>query len=310
MSWARQKERGGRLAYSGMKLLLAVYALGGRRAFLVCLTPVLAWFFAFGRVQRQASLDYLHRLAASAPQLKLVPGYRLAWRHYLAFAETLLDKLHVWSGRAVPLAGSEGRDAMLARLAAGEGGIMLTAHLGNTEAMQAFAHDIPALRLTILVHTRHAASFNRLLGEQGGAARIRLLQVDELDAGLAADLAQRVADGEWLVIAADRVPAGFERRARTLDVDFLGARARLPQGPHLLALLMNCPLVLALCTREPGGFRLFFEPLSEPRRIARHERDAWMSASAQRFADRLALHCQRAPLQWFNFYPFWASCDD
>ncbi|MBE9607821.1 LpxL/LpxP family acyltransferase [Chitinilyticum piscinae] len=310
MSWAGQREQGGGFAYYGMKLLLASYRVGGKWLFRVCLYPVLGWFFWLGAAPRRASLDYLQRLAAHAPELGLRPGLWLCWRHFIAFADMVLDKLHAWSGQPLAASSIRGREGMLQRLAAGQGGIMLTAHLGNTEVMQAFAEDIPALHLTILVHTAHAAQFNRLLGEQGASSRIRLLQVEALDAVLAADLAARVAAGEWLVIAADRVPHRKGRRDATLPVRFLGHSACLPLGPHLLALLLACPLVLACCVREQAGFALSFTMLSEAQTVPRSQRNAWLQASAQRYADELQALCRQEPLQWFNFYPFWSTPDE
>jgi predicted LPLAT superfamily acyltransferase len=37
----------------------------------------------------------------------------------------------------------------------------------------------------------------------------------------------------------------------------------------------------------------------------RGQRNSVVAQLAQRYADRLAVECASAPLQWFNFYPFW-----
>ena len=42
----------------------------------------------------------------------------------------------------------------------------------------------------------------------------------------------------------------------------------------------------------------------------RSERDQVVHDWAQRYAQRLGEHCLDAPLQWFNFYPFWKQDDD
>ncbi|WP_410498069.1 acyltransferase [Chitinibacter sp. S2-10] len=305
--WSAQNERGGHLAYWGMKLMLAAYRIGGRALFALILYPVLGWFFVFGASARQSSQHYLQQLVRFAPHLQLKPSLYLSWRHFLSFADTLFDKFHAWSGQlSHATVQSSGKDMMLERLARREGGIMLTAHLGNTEAMQALAEEIPDLQLNVLVHTRHAEQFNRLLAAQARTRAIRLIQVEDLDAVLAADLSERVGRGEWLVIAADRVPVSAHQSGeRILHADFLGQSAALPLGPHLLALLLQCPLVLALCLKQPHGLNLYFETLSEAQTVSRSQRQAWLNQSAQRYADRLAHYCQLAPLQWFNFYPFW-----
>ena len=305
-NWSAQRERGGRIAYWGIKSMFAAYRLGGRPLFALMLYPVLAWFFVFGPSARRASLHYLRQLKRAAPALKLTPSLRLSWQHYLSFADTTLDKLRVWSGQFNPSqVHMHGQAMMHARLAQRQGGIMLTAHLGNTEAMQALSEHISELTLNVLVHTQHAQQFNRILAAQAATRSVRLIQVEDLNAALAADLSERVARGEWLVIAADRVPVNAHTAARTLNVDFLGAPAALPLGPHLLALIMQCPLVFAVCLKAADGLHVYLETLSEAQTIARAARQPWLQQSAQRYADRLAYYCQLAPLQWSNFYSFW-----
>jgi predicted LPLAT superfamily acyltransferase len=39
--------------------------------------------------------------------------------------------------------------------------------------------------------------------------------------------------------------------------------------------------------------------------LSRRERQSALAGYAQRYALRLETYCQRAPLQWFNFFDFW-----
>src|SRR3546814_6263275 len=57
--------------------------------------------------------------------------------------------------------------------------------------------------MNVLVHTKHAEQFNRLLGE-AGATHLRLIQVSELDPVIMLQLSERLERGEWLAIAGDR----------------------------------------------------------------------------------------------------------
>jgi predicted LPLAT superfamily acyltransferase len=69
--------------------------------------------------------------------------------------------------------------------------------------------------MNVLVHTKHAEQFNRLLGE-AGATHLRLIQVSELDPAIMLQLSQRLERGEWLAIAGDRVPLHGGARCRGL----------------------------------------------------------------------------------------------
>jgi len=46
---------------------------------------------------------------------------------------------------------------------------------------------------------------------------------------------------------------------------------------------------------------------SEKITLNRKEREQDLQRYAQSFADALEQQCVKAPLQWFNFYDFWAK---
>jgi predicted LPLAT superfamily acyltransferase len=157
------------------------------------------------------------------------------------------------------------------------------------------------VKMNVLVHTRHAEQFNRLLYESG-ANNLRLIQVSELDPAIMMELSHRLDQGEWLAIAGDRVPL---QGARIATANFLGQPAAFPQGPWLLAGLLQCPANLLFCLKHAGQFHVHLEPFADRVEWRRGQRDAVVQAWVQRYADRLAARCLEAPLQWFNFYPFW-----
>lgn len=49
------------------------------------------------------------------------------------------------------------------------------------------------------------------------------------------------------------------------------------------------------------------ERLADAVEWTRATRQAEIARWAQRYADRLGAQCRQAPLQWFNFYPFWKN---
>src|SRR5690606_897146 len=154
---------------------------------------------------------------------------RASLRHFLLFAETLLDKMLAIGGR-YPYARIviSGHEPVLAAAAAGRGGVIVTAHTGCLELMQVAARERQGCRVTILVHTAHALRFNSIVGRLEPAASVELLQVTDFSPAMAMLLADRVAAGEFIAIAADRVPV---RGDRTCRARFLDADADCPAGP-------------------------------------------------------------------------------
>lgn len=303
--WAKQAERG---SFVLMKLTAAAVRLLGRRLLSPLLYGIVLYFFLFGRQARQSIWQYQANLAAWSGRSELRPTRRSVLRHFMAFTESLLDKLDVWNGKLgleqIDLIDPHG---LRAQQQQGTPGRMLVgAHLGNLMVCRALAEVGRQVTMNVLVHTQHAERFNRLLGEVN-ASHLRLIQVSELDPALMLQLSERLQRGEWLMIAGDRVPLQGGRKA---TVDFLGKPAAFPQGPWLLAGLLQCPVHLLHCLKIEGRYQVILEPFAERIQWTRSERDSVIRTWIQRYAEQLAQRCLDAPLQWFNFYPFWNEDDD
>lgn len=302
--WANHKERGSlrlmQLTAFGVKLL-------GRRLLSPLLYGIVLYFFVFGGRARRSIGQYQQRLADWSGQSALRPTRRRVFGQFMAFADALLDKLDVWNGR-LKIEDIDIIDPALLRtqLRAERGQMLVGAHLGNLEVCRALAELGEKVTMNVLVHTKHAEQFNRLLGE-AGASHLRLIQVSELNPAVMLQLNQRLENGEWLAIAGDRVPLQGGRQVR---VDFLGQPAAFPQGPWLLAGLLKCPVNLLFCLKREGRYRVILEPFAEAVIWRRSDRDQVIAHWAGRYAERLGHYCLEAPQQWFNFYPFWKTDDD
>ena len=288
----------------GTWFLYGVHRWLGRWPFRLCAWPVvLAWWLA-SPTARGASRDYLRRLQAAHSVFDREPGVRQSLRHFFAFAETMLDKMLAIAGRMPP--GSLvfcGHEPLLADAARGQGAVIATAHMGCLELLQTAAGArVGGLPVTILVHTAHAQRFNAMLARINPASTVRLMQVTHFSPPTAMRLAERVAAGEFVAIAADRAPVQGDRLCRA---DFLGAPADFPSGPYLLASLLRCPLWMMSCEHEGDGYHARLRPLAARIELPRGRRDEALDAYAQRFADWLESCVRRSPYDWFNFYPFW-----
>jgi predicted LPLAT superfamily acyltransferase len=176
--------------------------------------------------------------------------------------------------------------------------------VGCLELCQATAERRPGLRLNVLVHTAHAERFNRVLRRLDPGSGVKLLQVSEVTAATAVLLADKVARGEFVAIAGDRVPVAAGP-ASTTRVRFLGHAAPFPIGPYVLASLLKCPLYMMACVRDGDGHAVIFERLAERVALPRGRRSAALAEYAAQFAGRLEALLVRSPYDWFNFFPFW-----
>lgn len=306
--WARIEERG---VYAGLSIMLATHRLFGRRVFGLLLYPVIAYFFLVGRSARRASMAFLtqvHRHAGTNGAITSTPDWRHSFRHFLAFGDALLDKLEAWSGRIgdedIVYRNPEIFDALRQ---SGRGGLLIASHLGNMEVCRALGEMSLGLKLNVLVHTKHAANFNRLLRRVSPGSSVSLIQTTEVDPGTAIMLQDRIARGEFVIIVGDRTPV--TKSARTSRVPFLGRPAPFPQGPYILASLFDCPVQLIFCLKRDGRYHIIFEPFADAIRIPRRDRNAALEDWTRRYVRRLEHYCATDPYQWFNFFDFWGQAE-
>lgn len=298
--WASLAERG---LFAGLCLTLAAYRILGRRGCMVLAAPAALYFLATGRTQRRASAAFLGRaLGRPARVAELC-------RHFLGFAARSIDTVQAWAGALTPDRIKVETPAALHGLVHDpRGAIIIVAHHGNVEVARAVLDPEVRARLVILVHTVHARNFTRVLDRVNPAAAVNRLEVSEITPDTAIVLRQLVDAGHWIVIAGDRVPLSGQQRATR--VPFLGLDAAFPDGPYILASLLECPVHLMFCRRDGVGFALAIEPFSERIDLPRGQRRAAIAGWAGRYAARLEMQAQAAPFQWFNFYDFWARRPD
>jgi len=294
----------------GMSFLYWVYRLFGRVPFRLVLIPVALYFFCFKARQRAASLEFLARCHALDPQCPRPSAYN-SFRHFLSFGEAMLDKLVAWNGGlGFQDVTFEGYDPVRAAMDAGRGALLIGSHLGNLEVCRVLSQQRKGLRLRVLVHTRHAQNFNRMMQRLNPQSHVSLQQVTELGVAEAAELSAWVESGGFVLIAGDRVPvpnAAGVRAERVTHAPFLGHSAPFPMGPWLLANVLGCPVFSLFCVRMGGRFRARFEMLGDRVELPRKAREQALQSWVLRFAQRLEREALLSPLQWFNFFPFWAS---
>ncbi|MGR9086637.1 MAG: LpxL/LpxP family acyltransferase [Gammaproteobacteria bacterium] len=293
----------------GMRLLLNVYFLCGRSALQCFLYPVVIYYWLVNRSGREASRTYLERIAACMPESKLNGGYYWSCRHFLSFANAIVDKLAAWAGAiTVDEVEYHGRSALMDRLECGQGALLLGSHLGNLEVCRVIAGLENDISINVLVHTRHAEKFNGLLNRYNEKSRLNLIQVSEISAATSMLLSDKIAQGELVIIAADRTPVGAPHRVE--PADFLGGTALFPQGPFILASILKCPVFTIFCLKRNNKFVIHFDHFSDGLRFSRKSRHRELRRTVQEYASRLQDYCLKEPLQWFNFYDFWRVKSD
>ncbi len=293
--WANVAEGGFEF---GMWLLYLVQRYLGRWPFRVAIAPVL-FFYMFKRgLSRSSSAEYFTRLG-------LEPTFGRTFQHMGAFAETIVDKALAVSGRfPFHKLRFTGREVMLESMAQKKGGVLVTAHMGCLEVCRLAAERKDGPTLNVLVHTQNAERFNALLKRLDPHSQVKLIQVTDVSPSTAALLSEKVDAGEFVVIAADRVPLS-DAAGRTVAVPFLGATASFPIGPWILAGALRCQVILFTVLHEDDTYRVRFEKLADRVELPRGRREEAAAGYVRAYAQKLEQLCRESPYDWFNFFPFW-----
>jgi predicted LPLAT superfamily acyltransferase len=288
--WLEQRERS---TVAAVRLLVWVALALGRRAGRALLHPICLYYLAFSLRARRASRQYLARALGRVPTLSDV------FRHYYTFASVALDRVFFLKGRFAQFDVSiEGEDILRDALAAGEGCLLIGAHIGSFEALRALGRD-KAVRVNLVMYEDNARNVIAVSKAIDPTLAEAVIPLGSLDSMLR--VAQRLERGEWIGVLGDRA---LDREGMVM-APFFGDLAGFPASPFRIAGMLRRPVVLMVGLYLGGNrYHLHFERLIAQDEFAQRDRDA-VQRWVQRYAERLEHHCRKAPYNWFNFYDFW-----
>jgi len=310
LHWSSEKEKGTSL---GIYVLVWSYKLLGSWAFKLLLVPVIAYFTTFSTRAKNASIQYQTQLAEyqnkrlqnKEGQNKIIKiGWRQVYAHFFEFANAAIDKIGSWTGQlpanSVTIHNPEVNESILR---SGKGVVFIGSHLGNLELSRAIGQNRTGLVINAVVFNKHALKFQNVLNKSNPDVRLNLIHVESIGIDTAILLRQKVDQGEAVIIVADRTSVNAVGRVEYAN--FLGKAAPFPQGPFVLAGLLECPVYLIFCLREADGYHVYHEHFSDNLKLPRKDRQLVLKNIIQNYANRLSFFCQKAPMQWFNFFDFW-----
>ena len=292
--WTQRPERSN-LAI--LRLMVWLSLTMGRPLSRLVLHGIAVYFLAFAPAARRASAAYLRRALGRRPTL----GER--YRHILAFASTIHDRIYLLNGRfdlfAIEVVGEE---HIRAAVADGHGVLLMGAHLGSFEVMRALGRDRTDLTVAMLMYEENARKINATLAAINPAAVQDIVPLGRMDSMLQAR--DRLEAGQLVGLLADRGLGGDPTATR----DFLGWPAIFPLGPFRMAAMLRRP-VLFMTGLYLGGnrYRIHFVPLADFSAVERMARPAAIDTALDRYVALLEQHCRETPDNWFNFFDFWKT---
>lgn len=299
--WASLEERGTLL---GLRILSECYRLLGRTLCQWIGVLIVLYFYVTGKQQRSASYQYLEHVFKCNQQRRR-PKFKDSFYHFMSFFNMALDKFSAWAGHL----NEQQMDVLdIAKLDAvfsgGKGGLLLVSHFGNMDFCRAFHGLSGHPKIHVLMHIKNSKKFNTLMNTIHPNYKVNIIEVTEVGLETILQLREYIEKGEWIIIAADRVP--INDRTRVCSVSFLGEDALFAEGPYILAHLLECPVYAAFAPLHNNRYQVFIECFSEKIVLeSGANRNLQLKEWAQKYAQLLESYCLKYPYQWFNFYNYW-----
>lgn len=282
-------------------LLMRITRLCGAWVFHLIAGAVAAGYFLIRPHQTAISIRFYRALY---PEKKRRFHIGCAWRQYLNFTTVYLDRF-VLEARDDVETTHEGWEHIEACLARRTGAIILMSHLGNWElAAHLMKRKEKRIRLLLYMGRRAKEQIESIQKTDLSTRGVRIIAVDE-DQGSPFDILEGVRflqSGGIVSMTGDRL---WHPDQRFVEATFLNHTIRLPETPHVMAMLSGAPLLIFFSFRtDKNRYHL---SLSEPLKIEhtpRRQRAAVIEQSAQRYADLLENALRKNPHQWYHFEPF------
>jgi predicted LPLAT superfamily acyltransferase len=252
------------------------------------------YFFLFSSKSSKETFRLFHKRLGFSRTASFFKVYR----NYYQFGQSLIDRIVVMSGMPNRFSFDfDGEKYLREIVAAGNGGLLLSAHVGNWEIA---GHLLKRLgtKINIVMFDGEHQQIKQYLTGVTGERNVNVIVIKN-DISHIYQISEALSRKELICMHADRFLDGNKVK----EVDFLGSPAKFPIGPFVLASTFKVPVSFVFAMKESNLHYHFFA--SPDRNDPTLEREALTTKLMQEFAVEMAKKVKTYPEQWYNFYNFW-----
>jgi predicted LPLAT superfamily acyltransferase len=268
--------------------------LGVRAAYGLLYFVALYYVFFAGRSTR--SIFYYFRKRLKYSWTKSVFGI---YKSYYVFGKTIIDKAAISSGLQNRFTHEcDGVDNIIELLDKKQGGIMISAHVGNFEIAEFFFEEIDTRSQISLVTTdAEHKNIKEYMEKVTMRSNVKFILVKE-DMSHIFEINNALSNGELVCFTGDRYMKG----QKVLTESLMGKEANFPAGPFLLASRLNVPVLFVYVMKETNKHYHLYARQAEVK-----NRDA--QGLLKKYTESVEWMLKKYPLQWFNYFDFWETDD-
>ncbi len=258
----------------------------------------LAWiaFRILGRYRRVARKN-LALIYPEKPEAEREQMARAVFRHFGRMAGEFLKLPRLASADIERMVTVEGEENLKQAMAMGKGVLLITGHFGNWEFMARWlsSHGYP---INVVARDARDPVATKLLTDtrEGNGAQV-LYRGNSARAVL-----QCLKKNEIVALLPDQ-------NAADIYVPFMGKRTGTVDGPAIIHLKMDAPLLFSWCIRLPDNrFQITFEPPVMP--VSTGDKTADVARTMTLINARLETQIRRNPTQWLWLHDRWKASPD
>lgn len=268
--------------------------LGVRAAYGLLYFVALYYVFFAGRSTR--SIFYYFRKRLKYSWTKSVFSI---YKSYYVFGKTIIDKAAISSGLQNRFTHEcDGVENIIELLDKKQGGIMISAHVGNFEIAEFFFEEIDTRSQISLVTTdAEHKNIKEYMEKVTMRSNVKFILVKE-DMSHIFEINNALSNGELVCFTGDRYMKG----QKLLTESLMGKEANFPAGPFLLASRLNVPVLFVYVMKETNKHYHLYARQAEVR-----NRDA--QGLLKKYTESVEWMLKKYPLQWFNYFDFWETDD-
>jgi predicted LPLAT superfamily acyltransferase len=292
-SWKGQT-RGNLLGY---KIFVALLKNFGLKPAYFLLRFVALYFFLF------SPTSFRHIFGVYRRRLKFgfFKSVLYVYRNYYIFGQVLLDKTATLAGFRSEFTFDFEGEEYLRKMAAGNTGcLLISAHLGNFEMAGHMLERLDARVNIIMLDAEYQRIKNYLSSITQKSFHVIAIREDNSHVY---EINTALENKEVLCIHGDR----FLEGSKTLEIDFLGKKARFPTGPFYLAMKYGIPVSFVFAMKEKKSHYHFYA--TPPKHYLQQgnmmRRDEMLKNIIQDYIIQMEQKLRQYPEQWFNYYDFW-----
>jgi predicted LPLAT superfamily acyltransferase len=280
----------------GYRIFVYVLRKSGVRSGYLLLRAVALYYFLFSF--RSNSIMYrFFRYRIGYGRLRSASAL---YRNYYLFGQSLIDKVVLMSG--IPHRFTfdfDGEAYLRAMVSGGQGGILLSSHIGNWEIAGHLLQRLGAPIHIVMYDAEHEKIKNYLTSVTGERKAHIIIIKDDLSHIY--EINEALKNKGLVCMHADRFVAG----TRTLMASFLGQEAPFPAGPFILAATYKVPVSFVFALKEKPLHYHFFA--GAPVQYEGVDKRTGLHGILNAFCAEMENKVKKYPEQWYNYYNFWQS---